>query len=102
MNQLNSLILEGTVTKNAVYEDKKASFSISVSRYYKDTNGEAGEVKSYFDIEVTGVLAEKLYEKLKEGRGVRVVGQLRSKDVDGNRKVYVYAEHIELKPVKGA
>lgn len=100
MNQLNSLILEGTVTKDAVYEDKKASFSISVSRYYRDTNGEAGETKSYFDIEVGGVLAEKLYSKLKEGRGVRIVGQLRSRIVDDTHKVYVLAEHIELKPSK--
>ena len=97
MNQLNSLILEGTVTKDAVYENKKALFSISVSRYYKDTNGEGGEVKSYFDIETGGVLAEKLHSKLKKGRGVRIVGRLASRDVEGNRKVYVYAEHIELK-----
>ena len=102
MNQLNSLILEGTVTKSAVYEDKKASFSISVSRYYKDTNGESGETKSYFDVEVNGVLAEKLFNKLKEGREVRIVGQLRSKTVDDIYKVYVYAEHIEFKPSKAA
>lgn len=102
MNQINSLILEGNLTSDAGYVNDKLLFTISVSRYYKDTNGEAGEVKSYFDIEVTGVLAEKLHNKLKEGRGVRVVGQLRSKDVEGNRKVYVFAEHIELKPVKGA
>ena len=100
MNQLNSLILEGTVTKDAVYENKKALFSISVSRYYKDTNGEGGETKSYFDVETSGVLAEKLHSKLKEGRGVRILGLIRSKDVEGNRKVYVYAEHIELKAAK--
>lgn len=100
MNQLNSLILEGTVTKSAVYEDKKASFSTSVSRCYKDTNGEGGETKSYFDIEVNGVIAEKLHSKLKEGRVVRIVGQLRSKGAEGNRKVYVLAEHIELKATK--
>ena len=100
MNQLNSLILEGTVTKSAVYENKKALFSISVSRYYKDTNGEGGETKSYFDIEADGVLAEKLHSKLNEGRGVRIVGQLRSKTVENQAKVYVYAEHIELKPSK--
>ena len=100
MNQLNSLILEGTVAKDAVYEDKKASFSISVSRYYTDTNGERGESKSYFDVEADGVLAEKLHDSLKEGRGVRIVGRLASRDVEGNRKVYVYAEHIELKAAK--
>lgn len=102
MNQLNSLILEGTITKSAVYEDKKASFSISVSRYYKDTNGEAGESKSYFDIEAEGVLAEKLHDKLVEGRNVRIVGQLRSKDAENETKVYVRAEHIEFKPGKVA
>lgn len=102
MNQLNSLILEGTVIKDAVCKDNKASFTISVSRYYKDTNGENGEVKSYFDVEINGALAEKLYDKLKEGRGVRIVGQLRSKDVEENRVVYVVAEHIELRPSKVA
>ena len=100
MNQLNSIILEGTVAKDAVYEDKRASFSISVSRYYTDTNGERGETKSYFDIEADGVLAEKLHDSLKEGRGVRIVGQLRSNGAEGNRKVYIYAEHIELKRSK--
>lgn len=102
MNQLNSLILEGTVTKSAVYDDKQALFSISVSRYFKDTNGEIGEIKSYFDVEVNGVLAEKLYSRLQEGRGVRIVGQLRSKNVGNADKVYVLAEHIELKPKKEA
>ena len=102
MNQLNSLILEGTVTKDAVYVDKKASFSVSVSRYYKDTNGEVGETKSYFDIEVDGVLAEKFHEKLKKGREVHIVGQLRSKFVGNETKVYVRAEHIELRPEKEA
>ena len=102
MNQLNSLILEGTVTKSAVYEDKKALFSISVTRYYKDTNGEGGETKSYFDVEVDGVSAEKLHDKLVEGRDVRLVGQLRSKDVENGRAVYVYVEHIELRPFKVA
>ena len=102
MNQLNSLILEGTVTKDAVYEGKNASFSISVSRYYKDTNGEAGESKSYFDVEAGGIIAEKLHDKLKKGRGVRIVGQLRSNDVENKRIVYVHAEHIELKPEKEA
>lgn len=102
MNQLNSLILECTVTKSAVYEDNKASFSVSVSRYYKDTNGEAGETKSYFDIEAEGVLAEKLHDKLVEGREIRIVGQLRSKDAENETKVYVRAEHIELRPDKKA
>ena len=102
MNQINSLILEGTVTKSAVYEDKKASFSISVSRYYKDTNGEVGKTESYFDVEVGGVLAEKFHEKVKEGREVRIVGQLRSRTAENETKVYVYAEHIELRPFKEA
>ena len=97
MNQLNSLIVEGTVTKSAVYEDKKALFTVSVVRYYKDTNGEIGEIKSYFDVEAGGVLAEKLNKKLTEGRVVRIVGQIRSENVDGTNKVYIHAEHIELK-----
>ena len=102
MNQLNSLILEGTITKSAVLEDNKALFSISVSRYYKDTNGEAGETKSYFDVEVEGALAELHHTKLTEGRGVRIVGRLASKTVENETKVYVYAEHIEFKPSKVA
>ena len=102
MNQLNSLILEGNLTNDAACMNGKLLFSISVSRYYKDTNGESGETKSYFDIEADGVLAEKLHDSLKEGRGVRIVGQLRSKTVENQTKVYVYAEHIELKPKKEA
>ena len=96
MNQLNSLILEGTITKSAVYEDNKASFSISVSRYYKDTNGEIGQIKSYFDVEAGGVLAKKFRSKLKEDSDIRIVGQIRSKAVENEMKVYVYAEHLEV------
>lgn len=100
MNQLNSLILEGTVTKDAVYEDEKASFSISVSRFYKDTNGEAGETKSYFNVEAGGVFAEKVHDKLVKDRGVRIVGQLRSKQVEDKHVAYILAEHIELRPAR--
>ena len=97
MNQLNSLILEGTVTKSAVYEDEKASFTISVARYYKDTNGEIGEIKSYFDVVTGGAPAEKLHKKLTEGRVIRIVGQLRSENVNNTNRVYIHAEHIEIK-----
>ena len=112
MNQLNSLILEGNLVRDAVLAEpapgfKKCSFTMGVNRFYKNKKNEDVTEASFFDVEAYGNMAEYCGEKAKKGRGVRVVGRLKQdtwKDPEGKfaSRVYVVAEHIEYKPMKKA
>ena len=104
MNMLNSIILEGDVSKvgelvNTAYlgDEKRYEivFSIQVARTYKNEAGNLVTEAPAFDVLVSGRLAELTHDRLQVGRGVRVVGRLVQKD-----GVKVFAEHIEYKPVK--
>lgn len=109
MNQLNSLILEGKLVRDAVLVEpvegfKVCKFALAVNRWYKNRNNEGVEEVSYFDVEVYGKTAEFCQKKGTKGRDIRVVGRLKQdvwKDENGKTmsKVYVIAEHIEYKPV---
>ena len=110
MNQLNSLILEGNLVRDAVLSEpapgfKKCLFTMGVNRFYKNRKNEDVNEASFFDVEAYGKMAEYCSERAKKGRGVRVVGRLKQdtwKDDAGKSlsKIYVVAEHIEYKPVK--
>ncbi|MBP5519685.1 MAG: single-stranded DNA-binding protein [Treponema sp.] len=110
MNQLNSLILEGNLVRDAVLLEpspgfKKCVFTVGVNRFYKNKNNEDVNEVSFFDIEGYGKIAEYCEQKGKKGRGVRVVGRLKQdvwKNTEGksNSRIYVVAEHIEYKPAK--
>ena len=96
-NNLNSVIVEGTITKTEKVENA-AYFTVCTKRYFKDTYGEIHEESSFFEIEVYGKLASACDKMLKEDVGVRVVGRLKSLRYLQN-KVVIVAEHIEAKPV---
>ncbi len=110
MNQLNSLILEGNLVRDAVLSEpapgfKKCTFSVGVNRFYKNRKNEDVSEASFFDVEAYGKIAEYCGLKATKGRGVRVVGRLKQdtwKDNNGKTasRIYVVAEHIEYKPVK--
>ncbi len=110
MNQLNSLILEGNLVRDAVLTEpapgfKKCIFTMGVSRYYKNRKNEDVNEASFFDVEAYNQLAEWCGKKATKGRGVRVVGRLKQdtwKDESGKTasRIYVVAEHIEYKPMK--
>lgn len=95
-NNLNSVIVEGTITKTEKVENA-AYFTVCTKRYFKDTYGEIHEESSFFEIEVYGKLASACDKMLKEDVGVRVVGRLKSLRYLQN-KVVIVAEHIEAKP----
>ena len=107
MNNLNSVLLEGNLTRDPElrYTPKGTavcSFAIATNRYYKQEDELQQEV-SYFEITTWMRLAEVCGEYLRKGRGVRVVGRLKQdrwSDPEGqNRsKVYVVAEHVEFRP----
>lgn len=103
MNQLNSLILEGTA-ENFKSNEKCAEFQISTKRFYRNANGENVEETSVFDCEAWGNLKDCLVRQKSE-RPVRVVGRLKQnrwKDETGkyHSKIVVICEHIEFKPTK--
>lgn len=109
MNQLNSIILEGNLVRDAVLTEpaegfKVCKFTVAVNRYYKNQKDEGIEEVSYFDVEAYGKIAEYSEKKARKGRGIRVVGRLKQsawKDESGKSfsKVFVIAEHIEYKPI---
>ena len=108
MNSLNSILIEGNLTKDPkLTETPKGTsvctFSVASNRYYKQDN-EAQQEVSFFDVEAWAGLGENCDEYLKKGRGVRVVGRLKQdrwKDSDGKSqaRVKIVAEHVEFKPV---
>ena len=110
MNNLNSIILEGNLVRDAMLSEpapgfKKCAFSIGVNRFFKNRKNEDVNEASFFDVEAYGKMAEYCGEKAKKGGGVRVVGRLKQdtwKDDNGKSasRIYVVAEHIEYKPIK--
>jgi hypothetical protein len=87
MNNLNSVLIEGTVIYDCDYHNEN-KFTLVSYRYFKQ--GDIIEKESfYIDVLVNDKLATYCSEK----REVRVVGKL--KNVDD--RVVIEAEHIEFK-----
>jgi len=110
-NNLNSVIVEGNLTKNADFDSTQkgtgfCTFSVATNRYFKSGEEIQHEV-SYFDVEAWGKLADSCHGLLVKGSGVRVVGRLKqdrwnSEDGKARSRVKIVAEHIEAKPVTAA
>ncbi len=101
MNQMNSLVIEGTV-KNFKSNEKCAEFQISSKRFYRNAYGEKAEETSVFDCEAGGILQDLLVANNSE-QTVRIVGRLKQyrwKDETGKNhsKVVIVCEHIEFIP----
>lgn len=109
MNQLNSIILEGNITRDGEYRDtahgfRVATIPIACNRWYRGSDGQGVDEVSYFNIEAFGKMAEYCEAHASKGRGVRVVGRLKQnrwKDSEGKTasRVTIIAEHIEFKPL---
>ncbi len=107
MNQLNSLIIEGNVTRDPEVKQTANGFKvctvpIAVNRFYKNSNGEGVNEVSYFNIETFGKMADACQEKCTKGRGIRVVGRIKQSrwiTTEGKKtsKVSIIAEHVEFK-----
>lgn len=105
MNNLNSIILEGNLTKDPDFKQTPKGtavchFTVASNRYYKSESGRQEEV-GYFDVEVWSRLAETCSEYLSKGRGVRVVGRLKQdrwSGADGapRSRVHIVGEHVEF------
>lgn len=110
MNMLNSIILEGNITKAGELEYRFTSIpqmavTIAVERNFRGSKGGIVSEISEFEIVAYGTMADFLSRKGVIGQGIRVVGRLKQSkrtDSDGKEcsKVFVVAEHIEFKPFK--
>jgi single-strand DNA-binding protein len=108
MNSLNSIILEGNLTQDAVCRETSkgtalCNLSVAVNRWYKAMNDEVQKEVSFFDVQAWGKLAQTCEQLGHKGRGVRVVGRIKQDrwiDTNGKNvsKVIIVAEHIEFKP----
>lgn len=107
MNSLNSILIEGNLTRDPVLKETPkgtsvCDMSVASNRFYKQDDELQKEV-SFFDVEAWSRLAEACAQNLKKGRGVRVVGRLKQdRWTDGEGKIHdkikIVAEHIEFKP----
>ena len=101
MNDLNSIILEGTTKKdqhyNFVDNEQKTlcQFSIATKRAALAENGDKIQEEYLIPCRAVGDIAKAVDRILNktDNQGIRIVGILKS-DVSG---VYIYAEHIEYK-----
>ena len=108
MNQLNSIIIEGNVTRAPELKEPNESLKVceiplAVNRFYRNSEGEGIKEVSYFNVEAYGKMAERAVQECVKGRGLRVVGRLRQNrwtTAEGKKtsKVTIIAEHIEFKP----
>jgi single-strand DNA-binding protein len=107
MNSLNSIIVEGNLTRDPMVNvtpkgTKVCNFAVATNRFYRKDDGKEKEV-SYFDVEAWQKEAERCEKVLEKGRGVRVVGRLKQDrwvDTEGrNRsKIKIVADHVEFRP----
>lgn len=97
-NNLNSVILEGTVTTVAKADDQ-ISFCLSVVRYCR-AGEEVIREESVFTVVAYDRLAEVNRNIVEVGKVLRVVGRLRTVQYMAYPfpMVELYAEHIEEKP----
>ena len=111
MNNLNSVLLEGTLCREPELRYTPqgtpiCTLNVASTRTYKD-NGERVEEVSFIETTTSGKLATVCAEHLVKGRGVRVVGRLKQErweDGDGNAraKLVIVAEHVEFQPRRAA
>jgi single-strand DNA-binding protein len=107
MNNLNSILLEGTTSGAPLLtrDDKgvpHCTFTIASTRYYKN-NTDLTKETTNIPVEAEGKLAEQCAREGREGRSVRVVGRLKQKHWQNAEglpvsKLVIVSEHIEWKP----
>lgn len=111
MNNLNSVLVEGNLTRDpelayTTQGTARTRLGVACHRSFRKDD-EYQEETSFFEVTVWGRQAEVCAEYLSKGRPVRVVGRLRQdrwEDQDGNprARVTIVAEHVEFGPKKEA
>ncbi len=112
MNQLNSVMIEGNLCRDAERSSTPSGsaickMSIASNRYFKSGDGFEKEV-SYFDVDTFGKTAEICGERGTKGIGIHIIDRLKQsrwQDKDGSNRstVVIIADHVEFasKPKNG-
>jgi single-strand DNA-binding protein len=109
MNDLNSIMVEGTIANDPMYRKTKkgnpvCNFLISSNRFYKSLDGLERET-SFFDVEAWDDLADLCQKLGHKGRRCRVKGRIRqdrwnTQKGEPRTKVVIVAESVEFRPEK--
>lgn len=102
MNNLNSVIIEGKILSFEI-GNVGALLTIGDERSYTKSDGSQEKEVTEIETVCYGNLARSVEKWAEVGRGIRIVGRLKSERcVDSTGKKYsrlvVVAEHIEYKP----
>ena len=108
MGNINSVIIEGNLTKSAelghwTNGTAYCRFTIANNESYKDEQGNWVDIPSFFDCVMKGNYAEAMHKHLLKGRRVTVQGRLKQnkwKDENGVNKfaVIIKVEELSLAP----
>lgn len=107
MNNLNSVLIEGTVMSEPIYRVTKKGGSICsfaiVSKRCNKNGGEFEKEVSCFEVEACSRLAEAIKPLCRKNCGIRVVGrlhQIRWIDHNGQNcsRVIIKADYAEFSP----
>lgn len=93
-NNLNQILIEGTLYSDPSVKNKKTLISIESTRYF---NGAEKET-CHFDIYAEGELGKNCLAELKKGRGVRVIGRLTKSREQNSLYTFIVADHVIFKP----
>jgi single-strand DNA-binding protein len=106
LGHLNKVFLMGRMTRDPEIKytttgSQVCSFSIAVSKRYRDKQGNWQEDTSFVDIVLWGQQAENISQRGKKGYAVLVEGKLKSsrwEDQSGAKrsKLEVYAEYVQI------
>ncbi len=111
MNQLNSIIMEGTlindpdvVAKSSVTGEKLVKFTIANDRYY-EVDGKTKMETTFIAVRCWGELGERVLTAIKKGCEVRVCGRLameRWTTTNGEKRwaTEIECSHIEYRLTK--
>ena len=110
MSNINSVILEGNLTKSAElghWSNGTAycRFTVANNESYKDDAGNWVDIPSFFDCVMKGNYAEAMHKHLLKGRRVTVQGRLKQnkwKDENGNNHFAVIIKVDELSLAPGS
>lgn len=112
MNQLNNVILEGTlindpevVATSSITKSRLVKFTVANDRYYKDSSGNNKQETLFLVVQCWGELGEKCLMRIHKGMIVRTVGRLmmcRWENKNGEKKstIEIVCSHIEYRSPK--
>lgn len=109
MSDINQLVIEGHLTKNAELSYLQTGtaickFSIANNKSKKNTAGEYESVASFFDAELWGPYAPSMSPHLTKGRHIAITGKLAQDrwEKDGQKfsRVKIVVDELRLFPLK--